>query len=131
QAAWAAVAPVGMAGILAAAAPTHALAQASGDRSTPVQTEEVVVTALKTGAVSIQDTPATITAVTSEALKNSHATDVTQLYQFLTNSRIDYFGASMTAFIRGVGSDNTRILGDQNVGFYVDGVYIEKGIGAT
>jgi len=131
HAVWTAVAPLSAAGILAIGTPTDAAAEGSENRAAPIQIEEVVVTALKTGAVNIQDTPATITAFSGEALKNSHATDVTQLSQLLTNARIDYFGASMTAFIRGVGSDNTRILGDQNVGFYVDGVYIEKGIGAT
>ena len=92
--------------------------------------EDTVVTATKTGATKIQETAMAISAFSDEALKNSHSFKLSELSQYIPNAQIDVSGGIYTiARLRGIGSTNAWIGGAQNVGFYLDGVYLPKGYG--
>jgi len=92
--------------------------------------EDTVVTATKTGMTKIQDTPLAITAFSEEYLEATRTESLVELTQFIPNTHIERVSAGTAAYIRGIGTNNASWNGEQNVGFYVDGVYIEKGNGA-
>lgn len=91
--------------------------------------EEMTVTATKTGETNLQETPLSITVFSSDFLLNSNTYDLPELAQFVPNAQFSTDGPVMVGFIRGIGTTDTFIGAEQNVGFYLDGVYIEKGFG--
>ncbi len=106
-------------------------AAAQGDRATGL--EEVVVTAQRREA-SLQDTPIAITAFTSGKMADLGVFDVSQVADFAPNLSIQTQPSSnsnMSIYIRGVGSFETSLMGDPKVGFYIDGVFMSKTIGAV
>lgn len=119
-----------------------AIAEASPATATDVgaQTtagsDEIVVTARRR-AENLQDVPIAVTAFTGEALSERNVDTIDQVARFTPNIRFDtaaqLSGASFnpTVFIRGVGSNDFAIFTDPGVGFYVDGVYFARSIGAV
>jgi len=95
--------------------------------------EEVVVTATKTGETALQTTPITISALTSEEMAGSNMVDMKEIALRVPNANFANTNGFSQAFIRGVGNTSTgaAIGGETNVGFYVDGVYLERGVGAN
>lgn len=94
--------------------------------------EDTVVTATKTGETKLQDTPLSITAFSDEVLDSHNAFRLTDLDQFVPNAQFDIWGPGlMVGYIRGIGSGQLFQFGEQAVGFYLDGVYLERGIGAN
>ncbi|HEY0648770.1 TonB-dependent receptor plug domain-containing protein, partial [Phenylobacterium sp.] len=98
--------------------------------------EEVVVTAQKRSQ-NLQDVPITISAFTSEALQERAVGNVAQLSNLAPNVTLDggtpFSGspAVLSAFIRGIGSDDFAFNIDPGVGIYVDGVYLARTVGAN
>ena len=97
---------------------------------------DIVVTAQKR-AENVQDVPIAISAFTSSALKERAVTDVSQLSAIAPNVNLDggtpFSGSSavLSAFIRGIGSDDFAFNIDPGVGVYVDGVYLARTVGAN
>jgi iron complex outermembrane recepter protein len=102
-----------------AAAVTTVLASASALADAPQltgQLEEVVVTATKR-AIALSDTPAAITAVTSEALGAGGISNINDLSSAVPNLSIgNQFGVNR-AFIRGVGLTSIDLGADGAVAF--------------
>jgi iron complex outermembrane receptor protein len=100
------------------------------------QSGEIVVTARRR-AENLQDVPIAVTAFSGEALAERNVDTVDQIARYTPNIRFDaaaqLSGASFnpTVFIRGVGSNDFAIFTDAGVGFYVDGVYYARSIGAN
>ncbi|MBW2370276.1 MAG: TonB-dependent receptor, partial [Deltaproteobacteria bacterium] len=92
--------------------------------------EDTVVTATKTGATNIQDTAMSITAYDVEQINNTHSTKLTDLSQYIPNVQIEPYAMYTIGYIRGVGTKALENGGEQNVAFYLDGVYLDKGYGA-
>jgi len=98
--------------------------------------EEVVVTAQKRSQ-NLQDVPITISAFTSEALQERAVGNVAQLSNLAPNVTLDggtpFSGSPsvLSAFIRGIGSDDFAFNIDPGVGIYVDGVYLARTVGAN
>ncbi|MBW2370141.1 MAG: TonB-dependent receptor, partial [Deltaproteobacteria bacterium] len=105
-------------------------AAGAADQAEDYVLEETTVTATKTGETDLQVTPISMTAFSEEMLKNSHAYKLAELTQFIPNAQIDIDGPVMVGYIRGIGSSETFVGGEPNVGFYIDGVYLDKGLGA-
>lgn len=95
------------------------------------QLEEVVVTAERREA-SIQDTPISMQALTSDQIENRGIVNLSDL--FISAAGVTGYEApssrgNMSLNIRGVGSGNANSPStDPAIGLYVDGVFIGKGI---
>jgi iron complex outermembrane receptor protein len=102
----------------------------------PEASAEIVVTARRR-AENLQDVPIAVTAFSGEALTERNVDTIDQVARFTPNIRFDtaaqLSGASFnpTVFIRGVGSNDFAIFTDPGVGFYIDGVYYARSIGAV
>ena len=98
--------------------------------------EEVVVTAQKRSE-NLQDVPITISAFTASALQERAVGNVAQLSNLAPNVTLDggtpFSGSPsvLSAFIRGIGSDDFAFNIDPGVGVYVDGVYLARTVGAN
>jgi iron complex outermembrane recepter protein len=90
-----------------------------------VTLEEIVVTAQKRSQ-NVQDVPIAITALSGEALKNQHVSDVMDLNQIAPGLQVkaDDNAANPKIFIRGVGLNDFNPNTASAVGIYADGVYI-------
>ncbi len=110
-----------------------ASAQAAQDDSarSALTLEEVVVTATKR-ETSLMDTPVAVTAFNQEALTRAGINDVTGMSAMVPNFKIsvDGFRGAAQLGMRGVASTNFTEVGDPNVGFHVDGVYVPRPEGA-
>lgn len=106
----------------------------------PVEAEQpglsdIVVTAQRR-STNLQQTPISITALTSEGLRERSANDVsgvtdsTPNVQLVTSSQASGGSNFAQLFIRGVGQTDFYITKDPAVGLYVDGVYLARAPGA-
>lgn len=101
-----------------------------------VGVQEIIVTAQKR-AQNVQDVPIAVSAFTAEALETRGVTTVSQLANITPNVNLDAgtpFSAStavLSAFIRGIGSDDFAFNIDPGVGVYIDGVYLARSVGAN
>lgn len=94
---------------------------------------EIIVTATKTGQTNLQNTPLTITAVSGDDLESRNLSDMKEIGNLIPNANFVNLGGFSQAFIRGVGntSQGAAIGGETNISFYIDGVYLERGMGAN
>jgi len=94
--------------------------------------QEVVVTA-QFRKTNLQDTPIAITAVTAGMLEARSQTDITQIANQAPNVTLTQtgsaFGPGMTAYIRGIGQNDTSFALEPGVGMYIDDVYYPTVLG--
>lgn len=126
---------VGLAVAVGLVVPSASWAQAAKGKKVAVtggvEIEEITVTAQKREE-SIQETPISMTALTSEALVQHGVTDVVDIGQSVPNMRIvsnPGSPASTTITIRGLTQGNPEAAFQPKVGMYVDGVYLAKIVG--
>lgn len=115
--------------ILAVAA-AEVRAEAADERAGGL--EEIVVTAQKRSE-SLQDTPISVSAVTSQILEDRQILTVEGLQHLVPNLYMEQALTGTTTpkmFLRGVGVDNQVFSFDSPIGLYVDGVYIARVTGA-
>ena len=93
--------------------------------------KDTIVTATKTGETVLQKTSISITAFDDEQIKKQGSLNITDLADFAPNVNIWGGNGEGAIFIRGIGNDSTGILQEPNVGVYIDGVYMERGLGAS
>jgi iron complex outermembrane receptor protein len=99
----------------------------SPDDTSKVDPNEIVVTALKR-AESLQNTPATVSVLSGQAIANSGIASVEQLGQVLPGVIIQRPpNNTANATIRGVGTSPGPLSFEQGVGMFVDGVYAARG----
>lgn len=97
---------------------------------------DIVVTAQKRSE-KIQDVPIAISAFTSAALQERGVANISQLSAIAPNVNLDssvpFSGSTavLSAYIRGIGSDDFAFNIDPGVGIYVDGVYLARSVGAN
>lgn len=97
---------------------------------------EIVVTAQKR-AENVQDVPIAISAFGADTLKERAVGSVAQLSAIAPNVNLDagtpFSGspAVLSAYIRGIGSDDFAFNIDPGVGLYLDGVYLARTVGAN
>jgi iron complex outermembrane receptor protein len=92
----------------------------------PRQLDEVIVTATKTGATLLQDTPLAISAFGGEALQRSGVRDLRDLAQATPNLTISENTTFSQVYIRGVGSNNVFAGSDPSSTIHMDGVYLAR-----
>jgi len=105
-----------------ASASVPALAQSEGDVASEPELEEIVVTAQKTGAQSLQKVPLAIQAFTGDQLKSQNINTMADLVFSIPGA---YEGqrqsvASRSYNLRGAGGSNAN--GDSPIGYYLDDV---------
>jgi len=97
---------------------------------------EIVVTAQKR-AENVQKVPIAISAFTSQALRERAVGNIAQLSAIAPNVNLDagtpFSGSTavLSAYIRGIGSDDFAFNIDPGVGIYLDGVYLARTVGAN
>ncbi len=118
----------------AAARPAPAPAGSNSGETSGVQ--EIVVTAQKRSE-NVQQVPIAISAFTASALKERSITNVADLSNLAPNVTLTagspFSGSSsvLSAYIRGIGSNDFAFNIDPGVGIYLDGVYLARSIGAN
>lgn len=98
--------------------------------------QEIVVTAQKRSE-NVQNVPIAISAFTASALKERAVTSVADLSNLAPNVTLTagtpFSGAGtvLSAYIRGIGSNDFAFNIDPGVGIYLDGVYLARSVGAN
>lgn len=120
--------------VLATAFAGSAMAQTAPDADPATTVEEIVVTAQRR-ETRLQDTPVSITALTTESLEQRGITNLSALTNFAPNLEIHQTnrpaggGSSFAAYIRGVGTGDFQFPTDPGVGVYVDDIYLARSVG--
>lgn len=95
---------------------------------------DIIVTAQFRGQ-RVQDTPLAITAVSGEALEARGQVAVTDIGSFTPSVNLSTAAAtqsnSISAFIRGIGQDDSNFALEPGVGIYIDDVYFGTTFGAS
>jgi iron complex outermembrane receptor protein len=103
--------------------------QAAGPRD---GIQDIVVTARRTSE-SLQKTPISITALSSDTLEKINVTQVDKVAQIAPNLVISQQSSSLSAAsinIRGIGQTDPSLALDTAVGVYLDGVYVARSAGS-
>jgi len=108
-------------------APIHAAAQESANQIT--QVDEIVVTTTRR-ETALLTTPGAVSAVTGEGLAAKGIVNASKIDGLAPNLKIqDQQNQGMGAIqisMRGIGNSSFIEIGDPNVGFHVDGVYMSR-----
>lgn len=126
-----------LAGAAWSALATGALAQdatsqpTSGQQATSI--DDIVVTARRRDE-QLKDVPISVSALGSERLEQTGATDITALQQQTPNATVQVARGSnstLISFIRGIGQQDPLWGFEPGVGLYVDDVYVARPQGAV
>ncbi|GFE82290.1 TonB-dependent receptor [Steroidobacter agaridevorans] len=108
--------------VVAAVLSNAAQAQQAATPSTSVL-EEVLVTAERR-EVSLQDTPASATVLTADAIAAQGIDNVSEIQQVAPSVAINTYNRSTFINIRGVGISQSAPTSNPGVAYYIDGVFI-------
>jgi iron complex outermembrane receptor protein len=86
------------------------------------QLEEIVVTAQRRSE-SMQEVPITVSTISGETALATGITTSTSLNGRVPSLIVSNQGPGDLLFLRGVGSANTSVTGEQSVATYIDGIY--------
>jgi iron complex outermembrane receptor protein len=100
-----------------------ALAQTAGDDAAD---GDIVVTATKTGATRLQDTPLAVTAFNAETLDKVAVKDIRDLVSLTPNLLVTQNASFSQVYIRGIGSNNVFGGSDPSSTIHQDGVYLAR-----
>jgi len=90
--------------------------------------EETTVTATKTGETKLQETALAISVFDSDTMQNSNASIMSEISRYVPGFEVQGTGGSFTRhFIRGVGNKNYLGFSESSVGYYYNGVFLERG----
>ena len=122
-------------GGIAAALPAQAQDQpAKAEQKDAPVSDDIVVTA-QFREQRLQDTPISITAISADTLEAREQRSVSDLGRFAPNVSLSpagqFFGNSISAYIRGVGQSNSNFAYEPGVGMYIDDVYYGTTFGAV
>ena len=87
---------------------------------------DIVVTASKTGATLLQDTPFAVTAFNSQMLERTGVKDVRDLAAVTPNLLVTQNASFSQIYIRGIGSNNVFGGSDPSSTIHLDGVYLAR-----
>lgn len=111
------------AALLLTSAAAHA--QTAPDQDS-AETGDIVVTASKTGATLLQDTPFAVTAFNAEMLERTGVKDVRDLAAVTPNLLVTQNASFSQIYIRGIGSNNVFGGSDPSSTIHLDGVYLAR-----
>jgi iron complex outermembrane receptor protein len=87
---------------------------------------DIIVTASRTGATRLQDTPLAVTAFSTETLDRTGIKDVRDLASLTPNLQVTQNGAFSQIYIRGIGSNNVFAGADPSSTIHLDGIYLAR-----
>jgi len=99
--------------------------QAAPTLTSTTEIEEIVVTATKRSE-NLQETPISVTAVTSSNLESRHIVDVEGLAESIPNFDFGVYSGNAHLAVRGLGFDSVNPGAESRIAFYEDGVYISR-----
>jgi iron complex outermembrane recepter protein len=111
---------------LGAALAAHADPASTNETDQSAGLEEIVVTATKTGATNLQDTPIAIQAFTAAQLDSRGIQNIAGVVPFTPGVQISDLSGYSQIFIRGVGSNTVFIGADPSSTVQLDGVYLAR-----
>jgi iron complex outermembrane receptor protein len=88
--------------------------------------DDIVVTASRTGATRLQDTPLAVTAFDSRTLDVTGIKDVRDLASLTPNLLVTQNASFSQVYIRGIGSNNVFGGSDPSSTIHLDGVYLAR-----
>lgn len=91
-----------------------------------VHNGDILVTATRTGATRLQDTPLAVTAFDAAALDATGIKDVRDLASLTPNLLVTQNGAMSQIYIRGIGSNNVFGGSDPSSTIHLDGAYLAR-----
>ncbi|WP_326523004.1 TonB-dependent receptor [Sphingomonas sp.] len=98
----------------------------SEPQAEPRDAGDIVVTATRTGATRLQDTPLAVTAFNVETLERAGVKDVRDLTALTPNLQVTQNGAFSQIYIRGIGSNNVFAGSDPSSTIHLDGIYLAR-----
>jgi len=108
----------------ASAAPAYAQDDTTAADSADEE-QTIVVTATKR-ETDLQETPASISAVTGDTLQQRQIVDIEGLAQQLPSVNFGQTTGNARIAIRGIGFDNTTVGNEGRVAYHLDGVFISR-----
>lgn len=117
---------------LVVAAPAYAqdAVQAADDAA-----DNTIVVTAQFREQSVQDTPLAITAISGDTLEERGQVNLTDIGSFAPNVNLSQSGAiqsnSVSAFIRGIGQEDSNFALEPGVGIYIDDIYYGATFGAS
>ena len=105
------------------ASSTSVLSSALSAEEAPLKLADVVVTATKTGEISLQEVPSSITVINEEQLLESGTDNIEDLTQQTPGLGVTRNGQASRIYMRGVGTNLDFIGSDPSVTVHVDGIY--------
>lgn len=102
---------------------------AQAQEAANIPNDDVVVTASRTGASTVRETPIAITALTSEQLDQRGVNDIRGLADYAPGLQIADFSGYAQIFIRGIGSNDSFAGTDPSSTVHLDGVYLGRTLG--
>jgi len=88
--------------------------------------DDIIVTASKTGASKLQDTPLAVTAFNADTLERTGIKDVRDLASLTPNLQVTQNSSFSQVYIRGIGSNNVFAGSDPSSTIHLDGVYLAR-----
>lgn len=88
--------------------------------------DDIIVTASKTGASRLQETPLAVTAFSAETLDRNGIKDVRDLASLTPNLQVTQNSSFSQVYIRGIGSNNVFAGSDPSSTIHLDGVYLAR-----
>ena len=88
--------------------------------------QNIVVTATRTGATRLQDTPIAITVIDHRTIERAGLDDVRDLATLTPNLLVTQNASFGQIYIRGVGSNNVFVGSDPSSTIHLDGVYLGR-----
>ena len=98
-----------------------AIAQSAENKTDDI-IEEIVVTAQKRSA-TLQSTPISITAISSDMIETAQIDDIRDIQQLAPSLTFNDAPAGLQLYMRGVGQDAPTVGNNPGVAVYVDGIY--------
>lgn len=105
-------------------AAAHAQSERAGEADpSGSESEVIIVTATKTGATALQQTPMAISAFSASDVERNVINDVRDLVAATPNLSVAQNAAFAQIYIRGIGSNNVFNGSDPSAAIQIDGVY--------
>ena len=96
----------------------------SGEQNTGLN--DIIVTATKMGATSLQSTPIAVSAFSASELASRGVRDVQDLKSYVPSLQVSDLSGYTQLYVRGVGSNIVFIGSDPSTTIHLDGVYLAR-----
>lgn len=114
-----------LSGVAMAGSAVVALAQAEGGAGNEFRIEEVIVTAQRREE-RLQDVPVAVTALSTEMLSQANVQTALDIGKVASGVILQPNATAVTAFVRGMGNNQTTVGNEASNALYIDGIYYTR-----